>query len=718
MFKSLFGKYRFLVVSIALFLVFDLGVLVLNFYTSGKIAEQAELINLAGRQRTLTQQMSKATLYIKAQKLQLWVYQSGLDELRGHYTTFAKTLDAFNHGGTIAATGSGLPIKVKAIDSEQGREILAKTNVLWQQFEQALAPLMVDTLITDDEIKPASAFIALNNTTMFAYMDELTEFFKSSAERQATFLRGAQVIGIGLATINFFVILFHFLGQLRRKDHKLQVKQHESDQILSTIGEGVFLLDETLTMSGQHSKQLEEIFGTKQVAGVKLKRFLNKHFPKKTVKTALEFVRLYFRNHIDPNLIDDLNPLKRVEASVSNSSGETEQKYLDFSFARLGQGLDKPSILVTVKDVTAKIQLEAQDQQATDNLNQQMSLLTQILPIPRHELDHFISDSATGYDRINLLLKETKHVTDNFAETLVRIAREAHRLKGNAAALNLKWIVEQLHEFEDNIEALKERSRVKKFSGRDLLPLAIKLKSSYDSLELIAQLRDRLGSYSSVIDAANDGPSSHSEQSAHSEIIDEKWRSLQAYASKLAADHEVSLTLELRGFDKPVSAALTDKLYPLAIQLLHNAVAHGIESESVRERLTKPNQGKVSLALSNDLKGNVRFVFQDDGRGFNYEDLRKELVLNNVLSSEQARSVSNQVLVQYAFKDAVSTKSKATSVAGRGVGLALVWQQISAIQGKLKIRSVAQEFTQFIIDLHHESAQEQALDLFTVDKAS
>ena len=53
-----FGKYRFLVVSIALFLIFDLGVLGLNFYTSGKIAEQTERINLAGRQRTLTQQLS------------------------------------------------------------------------------------------------------------------------------------------------------------------------------------------------------------------------------------------------------------------------------------------------------------------------------------------------------------------------------------------------------------------------------------------------------------------------------------------------------------------------------------------------------------------------------------------------------------------------------------------------------------------------------------
>lgn len=72
--RKLFGKYRVLVISIGLFLVFDLGVLVLNFYMFGKISEQIEKINISGRQRTLSQKMSKATLYIKAQKLQKRVY--------------------------------------------------------------------------------------------------------------------------------------------------------------------------------------------------------------------------------------------------------------------------------------------------------------------------------------------------------------------------------------------------------------------------------------------------------------------------------------------------------------------------------------------------------------------------------------------------------------------------------------------------------------------
>jgi two-component system chemotaxis sensor kinase CheA len=51
---SAFGKYREIIIAVALFLLFDLGVLVLNFYTSFQIAQDAVGINLSGRQRMLS----------------------------------------------------------------------------------------------------------------------------------------------------------------------------------------------------------------------------------------------------------------------------------------------------------------------------------------------------------------------------------------------------------------------------------------------------------------------------------------------------------------------------------------------------------------------------------------------------------------------------------------------------------------------------------------
>lgn len=715
MFKSLFGKYRFLVVSIAFFLVFDLGVLVLNFYTSGKIAEQTERINLAGRQRTLTQQMSKATLYIKSQQLQQWVYQSGLEELKDHFNTFGDTLRVFNEGGSLLSTDTGLPINIDAVSSEEGTAILTKANVLWRQFETAISPLMVDTLITDDEIRPASLFIASNNAAMYERMDDLTQYFSRNAERQTRFLRQAQVVGITLATINFFIILVHFLGQLQGRDRAIQIKQHESDQILGTISEAVFLLDKNLLMSGQHSKQLEEIFATERVSGRRFAGFLARYFPRSTVETALNYVQLFYRKHIDPELIADVNPLKRVEAAINLDSGETVKKYLDFSFAQLDQGGREPSILVSVKDVTAATLLAAQDEQDSNELDYKMALLAQILPMAKQDLEAFMHESEEGCDRINALLKDSKHVQDNYEKILSRIAREVHKLKGSALALNFDWVAEKHHLFEETIDVLKKQSRLKTLNGQDLLPLAMHLKSQYDDIELVTSLREKLTSYgrdrksplASVPDA-NLASLGRVEENS-------KWYSLSDFTARSAESKDIGVDLMLRGFNKPIVPQLSNVLYPVAVQLIRNSIAHGIESKVTRENLKKPNHGRISISLSNDQHGNYRFLFEDDGRGFDFEGIRSELISKDILTKAQAKVLGKTALIQCAFKDAISTSKEADQLSGRGVGLPLVWQHVKDLGGKLKIRSVRNEFTQFIIDFSHSAERDDSL---VAEKAS
>ncbi|MGH8806101.1 MAG: type IV pili methyl-accepting chemotaxis transducer N-terminal domain-containing protein, partial [Polaromonas sp.] len=77
-----FGKYREIIVAVALFLLFDLGVLVLNFYTSFKIAEDALGVNLSGRQRMLSQRTAKALLSVEAARVKGAAADKELEELK------------------------------------------------------------------------------------------------------------------------------------------------------------------------------------------------------------------------------------------------------------------------------------------------------------------------------------------------------------------------------------------------------------------------------------------------------------------------------------------------------------------------------------------------------------------------------------------------------------------------------------------------------------
>lgn len=706
MLKKAFGKYSVLAISIALFIILDLGVLVLNFHISGEIKKQTELINLAGRQRTLTQQMSKATLYLKAQKLQQWVYLSGLDELREHYTVFGDTLDAFNNGGMTSSAETGEPVQVERVSSGAAREILSSANALWTGFENVLEPMMKDDLITDEEIVPASDFIAKNNLAMFGLMNDLTQQFTKESAEQTGFLRKVQLGGIALATINFFIILFHFIGQLRRRDKKLEIKQKESDQILKAIDEGVFLVDRSLRMGGQHSRHLEEIFGTKKVSGIKLAKFLNAYLPSKTVKTAMDFVKLFFAGHVSSDLISDLNPLRRVKATMPLKSGNVEQKYLDFSFAAFEQESGEPAILVTVKDVTDSIHLEQQTEKNEKQANEQLELFTQVLPIPSIELTAFLAEAESGFEDLNQLLKTSKGNKDNYQTTLNRLYREAHKLKGSSASLNFTWMTQQIHEFEDEISAIQDRAKTDILSGEDLLPLVISLKKMYLSLEKVQDLKARLASFGAEQPLRD--TTVVASPLANEPAENSRWFGLRKLADSVAKDEQVSVDLILRGFNAPIDQKLTDMLYPIAVQFLRNSIAHGVENEKTRERLKKPNSGQISISISHDGNQGYRFLFEDDGRGFDYPGIRETLVERGQFSKSDVLQLSKTDLVRFAFKDNVSTRENVDMNAGRGVGLALVWDCVKQLDGHLKVRSVENEFTQFILDFNYVSEEPSA----------
>ena len=65
MFKSL-GKYSVIIVTTVLFLALVLTVLGLNFYMSFQVEANAEAVNVAGRQRMLSQRISKSLLNTQA----------------------------------------------------------------------------------------------------------------------------------------------------------------------------------------------------------------------------------------------------------------------------------------------------------------------------------------------------------------------------------------------------------------------------------------------------------------------------------------------------------------------------------------------------------------------------------------------------------------------------------------------------------------------------
>ena len=142
------------------------------------------------------------------------------------------------------------------------------------------------------------------NLPLLGLMNDLTVDLENVARSKATRLRLIQTVGISLAIINFFIIMFHFLKQLRQSDKKIAAAQQETQEILETVNEGLFLVDKDLVLGEQHSEAIEEIFERRDIVGITIDDLLGKIISKKDLATAKDFVTLLFKPDIKQTIKD------------------------------------------------------------------------------------------------------------------------------------------------------------------------------------------------------------------------------------------------------------------------------------------------------------------------------------------------------------------------------------------------------------------------------
>ncbi|MBC7172227.1 MAG: response regulator [Polyangiaceae bacterium] len=131
--------------------------------------------------------------------------------------------------------------------------------------------------------------------------------------------------------------------------------------------------------------------------------------------------------------------------------------------------------------------------------------------------------------------------------------------------------------------------------------------------------------------------------------------------------------------DAYIDAAIARRLEPALLHAVRNAVDHGIELPDVRIERGKPARGKLKIRIEQQVS-TVRVVVQDDGGGVDIPALRSRLGADE--------SVPEQTLLARLFESGLSTRSIATPISGRGVGLDVVAREVSAVGGSYAVESI------------------------------
>ncbi|MCA1979611.1 MAG: type IV pili methyl-accepting chemotaxis transducer N-terminal domain-containing protein [Thiobacillus sp.] len=670
------GKYRQIVYAVAAFLLFDLGVLVLNFYTSYQISEDAVSINLAGRQRMLSQRMTKSLLAMQSDALAGEPQDAALEELRTTVALFDTSFRGFESGGEVKG-GDGTPVPLVAVASPAGRAILAKARAVWDPYLAALQPVLRGDASWETRLPAAVAYGRANNVKLLGLMNDLTSHLEREASAKASRLRLIQTAGIALALLNFAFILVHFLRQLRESDQVIEAAQQETQEILATVKEGLFLLGPDLRIGTQVSASLPGILGERARPGTDFFEVLDERVPATALQAARDYARLLFGDRVKESLMGDLNPLSLMEMTQTNDRGEPQTHFLSIHFNQVRVGGRVSHLLVTVQDVSEQVRLERALAAADARTRSETEALLKVLTTDSASLLGFLDQARQTLLRINTTLKN--HNSDERYDGLINgIFRQIHTLKGDAAMLGLDLFEAQAHEFERLLIALREQPDLR---GNDLVAIPLKLDAFLDRLATVRDIAERL--------------TSSRVQHTPAVLAGKRFAQL---GKRIAADHgkAVELAVELDKLNALDPCAQTT-VSEIAVQLLRNAVVHGIETPQQRTQLNKPAQGNVHIRLHAHDNGEFELCVRDDGSGLSPARIRETLLASGRYTVEQLDQWDHKQLIMRIFEPGFSTVTTGDRDAGHGVGLDVVKQKIARLGARLSIATRPERFTEFSI---------------------
>ena len=146
------------------------------------------------------------------------------------------------------------------------------------------------------------------------------------------------------------------------------------------------------------------------------------------------------------------------------------------------------------------------------------------------------------------------------------------------------------------------------------------------------------------------------------------------------------VNLELVGEDTDLDKNLVEALADPLVHLVRNAVDHGIESPAEREAAGKSRVGKIVLSAKH-AGDHIQLAIRDDGAGMDPDVIRKKAVEKGAIDPDAAARLDDRGCFNLIFLPGLSTKEMISEISGRGVGMDVVKNSISRLNGAIEIDS-------------------------------
>ena len=164
---------------------------------------------------------------------------------------------------------------------------------------------------------------------------------------------------------------------------------------------------------------------------------------------------------------------------------------------------------------------------------------------------------------------------------------------------------------------------------------------------------------------------------------------LERSARDVAQTLGKGVVFEGRGGDVRLDAPVLGVVQGALLQLVRNAVAHGIEPPNTREAAGKPRDGRVVVQV---LRRGRQVLFRciDDGAGIDLDAVRRGAQRKGL---HDAAAADTAALLRVLLRGGLSTSSAVTEVSGRGIGLDVAREAAARLGGELSAHTTTGQGT-------------------------
>jgi len=168
--------------------------------------------------------------------------------------------------------------------------------------------------------------------------------------------------------------------------------------------------------------------------------------------------------------------------------------------------------------------------------------------------------------------------------------------------------------------------------------------------------------------------------------LESTFRRMNRLVRDTARTLDKKIDFEMVGAETELDRRMVDELSDPLVHLLRNAADHGLETAPERMAAGKPEVGNIRMAAYHE--GNqVVIEVSDDGPGIDTAKVAEKAVQKGIVSTDDVAAMTHAQKLDLVFAPGLSTRTEASTISGRGVGMDVVRSSVNRLGGSVSVES-------------------------------